>query len=119
MLCQELTELLRCDGHAAQVKKLGEGAFATVEQCVYTPKSGAKPAMVAVKKLKPEVKANEEDMVSFMSEASAPSGLTQCSRPKCLWRTCTSFPALQLLRSGESGRCGLARRVQSLTKTCL
>lgn len=55
---------------AAQVKKLGEGAFATVEQCLYTPKSGGKPVMVAVKKLKPEIKANEEDMVSFMSEVS-------------------------------------------------
>ena len=74
------------------IKKLGEGAFATVEKCVYTPKlseeeaspktpqspmasdcpSSPKPVMreVAVKKLKPEVVKNESDMDSFMAEVA-------------------------------------------------
>ncbi len=50
------------------IKKLGEGAFAVVEQCLYTPKSGAAPCPVAVKKLKTTIMTNDEDLKSFMSE---------------------------------------------------
>ncbi|GAX84910.1 hypothetical protein CEUSTIGMA_g12331.t1 [Chlamydomonas eustigma] len=50
------------------LKKLGEGAFAVVEQCLYTPKSGAKPYQVAVKKLKPSIVSHEEDLQSFLAE---------------------------------------------------
>lgn len=78
------------------IKKLGEGAFATVEKCIYTPKSSIddtsktprtpstmqsappatpitpKPSVreVAVKKLKPEVVENEQDLNFFMAEVS-------------------------------------------------
>ena len=48
----------------------GEGAFAVVEQCAYTP-GGAKGGfslMVAVKKLKPGLVNREEDLASFMAE---------------------------------------------------
>lgn len=48
----------------------GEGAFAVVELCTYTPKapSNRKPMKVAVKKLKPEIVDQDEDLKSFMAE---------------------------------------------------
>lgn len=52
------------------VKKLGEGGFAVVEQCLYTPKSGEPPSMVAVKKLKPEILKSEADLKLFLDEVS-------------------------------------------------
>lgn len=64
------------------VKKLGEGAFATVEQCLYTPKSGARPVMVAVKKLKPEIVSHPEDLASFIAEVRQHQFFLFCSMVK-------------------------------------
>lgn len=49
---------------------IGEGAFATVEKCLYTPSEwgGQQTKIVAVKKLKPDIVSNEPDLLSFMSE---------------------------------------------------
>lgn len=49
----------------------GEGAFATVEQCQYTPASGGPSRMVAVKKLKPEAGAQKIDLDCFMAEVGS------------------------------------------------
>eukprot|EP00798_Chlamydomonas_sp_ICE-L_P024729 gene24729-10365_t len=49
------------------ISKLGEGAFATVEKCLYTPASGDAKE-VAVKKLKADVMKNTTDVQSFYDE---------------------------------------------------
>eukprot|EP00798_Chlamydomonas_sp_ICE-L_P005278 gene5278-18523_t len=53
------------------IKKLGEGAFAYVEKCEYTDKGGEKNT-VAVKKLKPGIMQNPDDVDTFMSEVNPP-----------------------------------------------
>lgn len=50
------------------VKKLGEGAYAVVDQCIYTSKNGS-AGPVAVKRLKPSVFENQADLQSFLNEA--------------------------------------------------
>jgi serine/threonine protein kinase len=54
------------------LKVIGEGAFATVEKCLYTPSEwgGQQTKIVAVKKLKPEIVSNEPDLKSFMDEVA-------------------------------------------------
>ena len=50
----------------------GEGAFALVEQCRYTPRgAGGASMMVAVKRLKPGIVSREEDLVAFMDEVGS------------------------------------------------
>lgn len=48
----------------------GEGAFAIVEKCIYTPASGdvRAPQTVAVKRLRPEVMENQTDVDAFLKE---------------------------------------------------
>lgn len=50
------------------VRKLGEGAFAVVEEADYVPTTGGAKRRVAVKKLKPEVIRSEADVASFIAE---------------------------------------------------
>jgi len=50
------------------VRKLGEGGFAVVEECLYSPPSGIDPYPVAVKKLKPAAVDSAIDMDSFVAE---------------------------------------------------
>lgn len=50
------------------VKKLGEGAFAVVDKCIYTAEGGGWEGPVAVKRLKPSVFENETDLQSFLNE---------------------------------------------------
>ena len=87
-----LTHLGAINVTIAYVSKLsftwsGEGAFAVVEQCAYTPggAKGGPSIMVAVKRLKPGVVSKEEDLTSFMAEVKyalvrlssvLPAGLT-------------------------------------------
>ncbi|PNH04196.1 putative serine/threonine-protein kinase, partial [Tetrabaena socialis] len=58
------------------VRKLGEGAFAVVEEAEYRPTNGSMNGektsgrRVAVKKLKPEVVRHEADLASFIAESA-------------------------------------------------
>lgn len=50
------------------IKVLGQGAFARVDACMYTPDGGGKPYIVAVKRLKLELFRNQEDLDLFLKE---------------------------------------------------
>jgi serine/threonine protein kinase len=45
------------------------GAFAIVERCVYRPKGG-RPRMVAVKRLKPDLTQNPDDLRDLIQEVT-------------------------------------------------
>lgn len=51
-----------------KVKRLGKGAFAVVDECLYETEEG-RVGPVAVKRLKPEVFANDADVQLFLQEA--------------------------------------------------
>ena len=61
-----------------KVKVLGEGAFATVELCRMASETGDKAKLVAVKRLKPELVKNPEDLQCFVAECST---LRELSHP--------------------------------------
>ena len=63
-----------------KVRHLGEGAFASVDECVLRGQH------VAVKRLKPELFANEVDLKSFVAEGVT---IAKLSHPCALRRTRT------------------------------
>lgn len=52
------------------VRVIGQGAFATVEECTLLNPDGTFGRTVAVKKLKPEILAHEEDLAAFVKEVA-------------------------------------------------
>ncbi len=56
-------------------RSAGEGAFATVEKCEFSPTSGngqvaGRKQVVAVKRLKPEITSDPQELQAFMHECS-------------------------------------------------
>ena len=58
--------------HHVQVRMLGEGAFATVEQALWNERP------VAVKRLRREMYTDEKEVICFMQEGTA---IAQLSHP--------------------------------------
>mmetsp|Transcript_13051 Transcript_13051/g.37913 ORF Transcript_13051/g.37913 Transcript_13051/m.37913 type:complete len:497 (-) Transcript_13051:1501-2991(-) len=52
------------------IRRLGEGAFAVVDECEYQPLAGGPMQVVAVKRLKPEILGNTEDVQCFLAEVA-------------------------------------------------
>ena len=50
------------------VKVLGQGAFATVSLCAYTPAPGHEPCLVACKRLKPHLAQLQHEAEAFKNE---------------------------------------------------
>lgn len=53
-----------------RVKKLGAGAFATVDKCWYTPADGGQKCLVAVKRLRPELFKEPAQFELFCKEVA-------------------------------------------------
>jgi serine/threonine protein kinase len=51
------------------IKRLGEGAFATVDLCWVTRPGQGQKLQAAVKRLKPEIFTQQEDLAAFIKEA--------------------------------------------------